>query len=88
MDLNKTDPQPLTAKDLSRAHLGKTITLRSGLGEMTGILAGVDHWADVVSVATFSEPSQEALGRAHTTITLLGWGASGVSPDTRVEVRP
>lgn len=76
----------MRAGRLDERNLGQTVTVRAPEGPCTGLLAGVEHYSQLVSNATIMEPDAVALGRTRTRITLHPWGSNEFDPSTPVEV--
>lgn len=69
-------------RDLAGKHLGKTITITTANTTATGVLQGITHTADTISMRDYDGESW-ALGRAESTITLLpGQEIRAVMSDT------
>lgn len=75
-----------TVGQLTTEHLATPVTVRTPEGPCTGLLIGVDHHAQLVSDASLMNPDRVAVGRAYTTLTLLGWGPRALPASTPVEL--
>lgn len=73
--------------ELNNTNLGKRITITGRDSTVTGILAGVSHEAELIADGrlTDAEPHY-TLGRPITRITIQGWGARRLTPDTECKV--
>lgn len=73
--------------DLNHEHLGKRITITGRDSTITGVLSGVHHEAQLIEDGPlFGGEPRYMLGRPITRVTIQGWGARRLTPDTECEV--
>ena len=85
--INEATGGPIKLGDLNASHLGKTITISYPGDSITGTLAGVHHHAPVIDETRLASIERELhLGRARTTISILGWGERDWACDTECTV--
>lgn len=78
----------MKAADLNGTHLGRTITVTTPEGEVTGMLAGVEHAADLIDDSNIMDVTPRyALGQPRVVITIAGWGGRTFSPRAEVTVQ-
>ena len=74
--------------ELAGAHLGKTVTIATDDGDVTGLLLGANHQANVNETYGYGakKPVARLIVEQRVFVTLKGWGERGFWPTTKATI--
>lgn len=84
----KIDEARRDVASLSRADIGRTVTITHDGTTVSGPLRAVEVWTDRVPVQSLGEREPEHVdGPVSVTLTIGAWRTGSIPPDTKVDVR-